>query len=366
MKKIISSLCAVFAVFFVFAGSPVNATLVSLNDSVFGSDSITHDSVSGLEWLDVKLTTNISYNDMVNQFGIGGDFEGFRHANTDEIRDLLTINLPSLTTSIPNTPLFQPGDFYADFQQDVNGEANTLAQLLSVFNVDVNGVVSQSTQGVYDRLVDSFCQTCGTNVHSLAAIIFDANPNSINFGEVLVTMAGGASDEFASNQFGHFLVREFSPIPEPNIIISVASYDFGNVNIGNTSTPQTFTISNTGDADLIIGTIGLTGADASEFDFQNDVCSAQIIAPSGTCTINVTFSPTSSGAKSANLYIPSDDPDTPVLNVPLSGKGKPYPGSGGGGGGNKETNCTDEIDNDSDGLIDCEDRDCRKDPACTN
>ncbi len=149
---------------------------------------------------------------------------------------------------------------------------------------------------------------------------------------------------------------------EPNISSTPTSHNFGNVTVGSDSSPQTFTITNTGGASLIFGTIGLTGADASEFDFQNDICSAQIIAPSGTCTIDVTFSPTSSGAKSANLYIPSDDPDTPELNVPLSGKGKPYHGSG--GGGNKERNCTDEIDNDNDGLTDCEDRDCRKDPAC--
>ena len=43
-------------------------------------------------------------------------------------------------------------------------------------------------------------------------------------------------------------------------------------------------------------------------------------------------------------------------------KGKPCPDSG---GGNKERNCTDGIDNDSDGLIDCDDRDCRKDPSCS-
>jgi hypothetical protein len=46
-------------------------------------------------------------------------------------------------------------------------------------------------------------------------------------------------------------------------------------------------------------------------------------------------------------------------------KGKPCPGRG-SGGGNKERNCTDGIDNDGDGLTDCDDRDCRKDPACTN
>ncbi len=108
---------------------------------------------------------------------------------------------------------------------------------------------------------------------------------------------------------------------EPNINISTTLYDFGNVSVGTTSTPNTFTVSNTGNADLTIKTITLTGSDASEFAIQNDYCSAQIIPPSGNCTIDAVFAPTSLGAKSANLSIPSDDPDTPILTVPLSGIG---------------------------------------------
>ena len=209
-------------------------------------------------------------------------------------------------------------------------------------------------------------------------------------------------------------------VPEPNIIISPTSHDFGSINIGDTSTAQLFTITNTGNADLIIGfdSISLTGADASEFYIWDDDCSSQIIEPSLTCPIYVEFSPTSEGIKSAYLSISSNDPDTSVLDVHLSGtgidpddvdddgdgyteyegdcndgddtvypeacdikgdgidqdckdgdrtKGKPCPDIGGGGSGsNKETICDDGIDNDGDGLTDCADRDCRKDPACSD
>ena len=83
----------------------------------------------------------------------------------------------------------------------------------------------------------------------------------------------------------------FSPAHEPNINISPTSYDFGNINIGDTSTAQLFTITNTGNADLTFGfdNISLTGPDASEFGLQDDICSTQIIVPSGTCTIKLHF-----------------------------------------------------------------------------
>ena len=41
-----------------------------------------------------------------------------------------------------------------------------------------------------------------------------------------------------------------------------------------------------------------------------------------------------------------------------------FTGSTSGGGGPTETSCTDEIDNDADLLIDCDDPDCGTDPAC--
>ena len=90
----------------------------------------------------------------------------------------------------------------------------------------------------------------------------------------------------------------------------------GPVNVGSSKT-RTFTVTNIGTADLEVGTLLITGTDASEFSIQGDNCSSQTVAPLGTCTFDVIFSPTSAGVKSANLEIPSNDPDTPILNVPL-------------------------------------------------
>jgi len=103
----------------------------------------------------------------------------------------------------------------------------------------------------------------------------------------------------------------------PDIAVSPTSHDFGSVNVGFTSSPKAFTVSNTGGV-LSIGSITLTGTDAAEFSIQNDECSGRTSAPPATCTVDVVFSPTSEGAKSANLSIPSNDLDTP-LNVPLAG-----------------------------------------------
>jgi len=45
------------------------------------------------------------------------------------------------------------------------------------------------------------------------------------------------------------------------------------------------------------------------------------MSSSSQCAIDLAFLPASEGAMSAELTIPSNDPDTPELNVPLSGEG---------------------------------------------
>jgi hypothetical protein len=102
----------------------------------------------------------------------------------------------------------------------------------------------------------------------------------------------------------------------PNISVP-SSIDLGPVEVGNNSS-QTLIVSNTGDADLNIGVITLSGG--TEFNLE-DNCSGKTIAPLDGCDIQVTFSPTSTGLKSATLNIPSNDPDTPNAVVSMSGNG---------------------------------------------
>jgi hypothetical protein len=70
--------------------SSVNAAVVSADDAIFGAGSVTRDTISGLDWLDLTLSTNRSYTDVSGQFGVGGDFEGWGYATTSDVADLYT------------------------------------------------------------------------------------------------------------------------------------------------------------------------------------------------------------------------------------------------------------------------------------
>jgi hypothetical protein len=104
----------------------------------------------------------------------------------------------------------------------------------------------------------------------------------------------------------------------PHISVSPASYDFGSVTIGS-SISQTVSVFNTGNANLSINSIYI--ANTSEFSQINN-CST--VAPNSFCSIYVTFTPASSGTKTANLTINSNDPNGQV-NVSLTGMGTSQP-----------------------------------------
>ncbi len=116
-------------------------------------------------------------------------------------------------------------------------------------------------------------------------------------------------------------VTKIRPSTDPDITLAPTSHNFCSVTLMSSSAAQIFTILNAGTADLVISPISITGTNADQFSKQDDTCSNQTIAPAANCTVDVVFSPTSEGEKNANLSIPSNDPTTPTINVPLEGVG---------------------------------------------
>ncbi len=110
-----------------------------------------------------------------------------------------------------------------------------------------------------------------------------------------------------------------------DIVVSPASpFGFGSVNVGSLSSAQTFTISNAGNIDLIIGSaaVSTAGVNSSEFIISNNTCTANThIVPSGSCTLDLAFAPSAYGGRTASMSIPTNDPDTQIFLIALNGTG---------------------------------------------
>jgi sugar lactone lactonase YvrE len=99
---------------------------------------------------------------------------------------------------------------------------------------------------------------------------------------------------------------------------SPASLAFGNEEITVPSSELSVTLSNTGPVPLPISGIAISGSGAAQFS-QNNTCGGTV-AVAGGCTISVTFTPASAGAKTATLKVTAGG-GASSQTVSLSGTG---------------------------------------------
>jgi hypothetical protein len=112
-------------------------------------------------------------------------------------------------------------------------------------------------------------------------------------------------------------VKLQTTVIDPRASISPYSLNFGTVEVGHSST-QKLTVTNTGTTALDISKAGVTGADASNFKPTN-LCPSSLAA-SASCTIEVTFTPSTTGSRTATLTV-TDNAKTSPQSAPLTGKG---------------------------------------------
>jgi FtsP/CotA-like multicopper oxidase with cupredoxin domain len=104
----------------------------------------------------------------------------------------------------------------------------------------------------------------------------------------------------------------------PVLSLSNNALAFGNQPVRVTSAAQSVTVSNTGTGPLTINNIGLNGGNSNQFSQSNN-CPGTL-AVGASCTVNVTFRPTSRGTKSANITVNVAAPAT-SRSVALTGTG---------------------------------------------
>ncbi len=107
---------------------------------------------------------------------------------------------------------------------------------------------------------------------------------------------------------------------QPAVGIMPGNLDFNGVTIGQTSAVQSVSIENTGNIDLNIGSLSISGSNSSDFVMTSDLCSNQLIVPQATCSIEVELSPSVIGSSSAQVDIPSNAPSSSDV-LPMSGNG---------------------------------------------
>ena len=102
--------------------------------------------------------------------------------------------------------------------------------------------------------------------------------------------------------------------------LSALTQDFGSVVVGQQSAPVLVNVTNTGSCESGALSASVGGSDAASF-VANAGCNGQMLATGATCSISMTFLPSSAGSKTAELNVAGSHGES--AHVPLTGLATP-------------------------------------------
>ncbi|VAW53261.1 hypothetical protein MNBD_GAMMA05-1160 [hydrothermal vent metagenome] len=195
--KSISLLLLIFIIY------DASAALIENDDPIFGSSAITFDTTTDLYWLDISLTTNLSYEFISSEFGAGGIYNGYRYATEEEVFSLYS------SADIPDT-----------------SGTLTLQNVSSVFSLI--SLIGRSDKTGFPEVYGITASTASFNRSVLRKIENDLVCSTLS-DTVLCSMGYrvGVRDYISSNaaneEVGSWLVKDVKVVPIPPSIFLLIS-----------------------------------------------------------------------------------------------------------------------------------------------
>ena len=179
------------------------------------------------------------------------------------------------------------------------------------FSINTTGMLSSVPAGGQTTFSATFTPSAmGARKTTLRVLTDDADESSYS-----ITLSGTGTAPFPDIA----IFTGASTAPADERTTTQEPHGFGSVYVSSTSTPQTFTITNTGTADLTGLALSMHGTNASNFTLG--FLSGAPLAPGATRAFTVTFAPSASGIRNAWVEVASNDTDENPFPIYVTGRG---------------------------------------------
>ena len=158
--------------------------------------------------------------------------------------------------------------------------------------------------------------TCGSTLATMASCTISVTFTPLSAASFTATIS--VADNASGSPQIAALSGTGTPTPAPQAVLLPTSLGFGGQNTGTSSVAQTIVLRNTGSATLTVGSIAITGVNASAFG-QTNTCGTTLAA-NASCLISVTFTPQMAGALTAAITVTDNASGSPQTAA-LSGTG---------------------------------------------
>ncbi|MCL2064955.1 MAG: choice-of-anchor D domain-containing protein, partial [Candidatus Cloacimonetes bacterium] len=219
-------------------------------------------------------------------------------------------------TTIPYPPIFTINHLSYDFGDVIIGSSS-----------DAHAFTISNTGG--SPLTISAIIITGANAgefnlnHPALPLVINAGNNAVVSASFAPITDGDKSASISfthdANDSPHNVTLSGIGLGLPVFIIDPLEHNFGNVVVGETTDPYTYTITNTGGSPLVVNTIDLIGTNHSEFSLSISGLPWTIVV-NETRTFTVSFAPSAPiGIKTAYLNITHNASDSPHTDTTLIG-----------------------------------------------
>lgn len=152
--------------------------------------------------------------------------------------------------------------------------------------------------------------TLATGAMCTVSVTFNPSGGSPRSSSATLTAMGGTAS--ASSALSGRAVADVG------FTVSPTPFSFGTTAVGTPTTAHSFTVTNTGGVASGMLSVSLGGLDATQFTIGTDDCTGMTLPAAGTCTIDVTYSPTSAGDHAAMLSVAASPGGT--ANAAITGR----------------------------------------------
>jgi hypothetical protein len=172
------------------------------------------------------------------------------------------------------------------------------------------GYVPTSTAEIYNEATGKFTKTASmSRSRAYHSTTLQANGVALT--------AGGSSTGYYCCTVAN-TAELYTPL---TLKFSAASLNFGFRQVGHTSAPQSVTVTNASFHSAIFTSIASSGDFAQT---NNCPVSPNPLNAGQSCTINVTFQPTTTGTRNGSVILKDNAPGSPQQTISATGTGEPY------------------------------------------
>ncbi|MBL4898660.1 MAG: PEP-CTERM sorting domain-containing protein [Colwellia sp.] len=199
-----------------------SASFIQLNDNIQDYGSFTRDLSTGMDWLDLTASRDLSYNQVQAQMLTGGTYEGWRYATVSEFDQIiLNFGYTTIDKSCPYGNLVCDNNLVGD-NKVIEDLIRVLGDTYDAFNDERDHYweVAQDGGGRLVGILGSNILNPHLDHRDMAGIVddeyIDRHGGSLTLDnrDMINSLGGGQTSDYSNGWTGSFLVRA-TEVPEP-------------------------------------------------------------------------------------------------------------------------------------------------------